>query len=138
MLVLVLVLCFVGVGVVLIVLVLWLVGWLLCQIGNIQSWGDTEHPRDGTLHVLCSTPQQLNKGAKEQRNKGAKEQKGNEANQEKTSLRRLNDGSPGNSSCHHSNDQKVFCRIPECKETVNIKLKKHHPAQAFGLRCKFL
>ena len=104
-LVLVLVLCFVGVGVVLIVLVPRLVGWLLCQIGNIQSWGDTEHPRDGTLHVLCSTPQQLNKGAKEQRNKGAKEQKGNEANQEKTSLRRLNDGSPGNSSCHHSNDQ---------------------------------
>ena len=94
-LVLVLVLCFVGVGVVLIVLVGWLVGWLLCQIGNIQSWGDTEHPRDGTLHVLCSTPQQLNKGAKEQRNKGAKERKGKEANQEKTSLRRLNDGSPG-------------------------------------------
>ena len=88
MLVLVLVLCFVGVGVgvVLIVLVGWLVGWLLCQIGNIQSWGDTEHPRDGTLHVLCSTPQQLNKGAKEQRNKGAKEQKGKEENQEKISL----------------------------------------------------
>ena len=26
---------------------------LLCQIGNLQSWGDTEHQRcDGTLHVL--------------------------------------------------------------------------------------